>query len=413
MTEQQLIKDIVKVVSGKLKRPSLRAAHHPVGLHYLIERINPLVGIGEDDVRMIGIYGDKEVGKSTLAKALFNHHSHKFEGCSFLEHVKATAGLYGLVKVQETLLRETLGDAYDDSMRLGNSSIGDSVIARRLRFKKVLVVIDDVNALEQLRELAGGKDWFGSGSRIIITTQDRDLLQRYRDVEAEHMYEMERLNLSESRQLLCWNAFKSPVPPQTFAAHVEGMLEVIGEGHPGRLIRTASNLRGKSPEEWDSTIEKLSQAEDGSEGRDKLILNHTVDVLKQLHKAIFLVIACFNGRDKGEVVDIFGHVTESSFNRAIKKLTNRSLISTRRNRIWVNDSLREPSKEMIRAESCTQFQWMRRLDDLVEGSPDEVLQSIKEQARTMCDGFFGDSDDGDSDDGDSDDEEENEDNNEH
>jgi hypothetical protein len=33
------------------------------------------------------------------------------------------------------------------------------------------LILDDVDSLEQLEALAGGLDWFGSGSRVIITTR--------------------------------------------------------------------------------------------------------------------------------------------------------------------------------------------------------------------------------------------------
>jgi hypothetical protein len=42
--------------------------------------------------------------------------------------------------------------------------------------KKVLLVIDDVDQLIQLKTIFGKHDWFGLGSRIIVTTRDEHLL---------------------------------------------------------------------------------------------------------------------------------------------------------------------------------------------------------------------------------------------
>jgi hypothetical protein len=53
------------------------------------------------------------------------------------------------------------------------------VIENKLRNKKVFIVLDDVDREKQLEALVGSHGWFGEGSRIIITSRDRHLLNRY------------------------------------------------------------------------------------------------------------------------------------------------------------------------------------------------------------------------------------------
>ena len=53
---------------------------------------------------------------------------------------------------------------------------GKKAIRNRLYNKKVLLVLDDVNDLSQLENLVGKQDWFGPGSRVIVTTRDMHLL---------------------------------------------------------------------------------------------------------------------------------------------------------------------------------------------------------------------------------------------
>ncbi|CAB4313235.1 unnamed protein product [Prunus armeniaca] len=50
---------------------------------------------------------------------------------------------------------------------------------------KCFLVIDDVDQLNQLQILAGKKDWFGLGSRIIITTRKEPLLIEH-NIEERH-----------------------------------------------------------------------------------------------------------------------------------------------------------------------------------------------------------------------------------
>ena len=59
---------------------------------------------------------------------------------------------------------------------LSNVDEGITMIKARLCFKKVLLVLDDVDNSSQLEALAGDHNWFSPGSRIIITTREKHLL---------------------------------------------------------------------------------------------------------------------------------------------------------------------------------------------------------------------------------------------
>lgn len=60
-----------------------------------------------------------------------------------------------MVQVKETLLFETIA---------GSDDRGIMIISRRLRYKKDLIVVDDIYHLDWLRKLAGDQNWFGPGS---------------------------------------------------------------------------------------------------------------------------------------------------------------------------------------------------------------------------------------------------------
>ncbi|KAL7175640.1 hypothetical protein ACSBR2_029271 [Camellia fascicularis] len=251
--EVKFIRKIVEEFLCELKHTFLNVVVHLIRIDSRVEDINLMLSIGSNDVRMIGIYGLGGIGKTTIAKAVYNLIFHKFEGSCFLANVREFAGQFNsLVQLQEQLLFELLGIK---NLKIDSVDRGMNLIKERLYSKRVLTVLDDLDQLSQLNSLAGHHDWFGLGSRIIITTRDEHLLT---GLKVDERYMPEELNHTESLQAFNWHAFRETNPLENFAKLANDIVSYAG-GLPLTLEILGSYLFGRNILEWKSPLDELQQ----------------------------------------------------------------------------------------------------------------------------------------------------------
>ena len=140
--EFKFIQGIVEEISNsKLNRMPLSVARYPVGINDRVKTI--LLDIDSNDAHMIGIYGPAGIGKTTIAKAIFNRICDHFDGFCYLENLREKSGTNdGVIKLQEKLLLEILRDK---NLKVGNKSRGINMIKERFSFMRILLVLDDVD----------------------------------------------------------------------------------------------------------------------------------------------------------------------------------------------------------------------------------------------------------------------------
>ncbi|KAL2338798.1 hypothetical protein Fmac_013244 [Flemingia macrophylla] len=341
--ETEVIEKIVKETSAKLPPMPLQVKHL-VGFDSRFERVKPLIDIDSNNaVCMLGIYGVGGMGKTTFAVDLYNKIRHQFEAASFVANIreKSNKSIDGLEDLQRTLLSE-MGEETQTIM--GSTFRGSSEIKRKLRFKRVLLVLDDVDTVKQLESLAGGDDWFGPRSRIIITTRDEDVLHKH-EVKIIR-YKMEELNYYESLELFCWYAFNMSRPAENFA-NISTLAVRYAKGIPLALRVIGSNLKGCSAEEWQIELQKYRKVPDAEiQG----VLEISYNSLADLDQKIFLDIACFFKGEKWDYVKMI--LDACDFYPAIRVFVSKCLITIDENGcLEMHDLIQDMGREIVRKES--------------------------------------------------------------
>ncbi|CAL2236262.1 unnamed protein product [Prunus armeniaca] len=297
----------------------------------------------KDVVRMIGILGMGGIGKTTLAKTIYNKFERIFEGRSFLANVRevfANQRSKGLVGLQEQLLNDILKSK--DPIKVGSVAKGIDMIRERLCCKRALVIIDDADDLQQLKAIARARDWFGPGSRIVITTRNQHLLDQ---VGVDSTYMAQGMDEEEALELFSRHAFESGCPNQEYLDLSKRVIRYC-RGLPLALEVVGSFLITRSIEDWESHLEKLERS---PPEKIQKILKISFDGLPdQEMRETFLDISCFFiGMDRDYVTQILkgrGFAQPIGINVLIERCL---LTVSEQNKLMMHDLLQDMGREIV------------------------------------------------------------------
>ncbi|GMP63342.1 hypothetical protein CsSME_00025070 [Camellia sinensis var. sinensis] len=342
--ESKFIHKIVEVVADKLRRTTLGNSPYLIGIHSRAKNIGLWLQDECSDVGIVAICGIGGIGKTTVAKFLYNSNFSRFECSSFLANVREILKQpNGLLQLQTQLLSDILKGRKENlySVDEGTVKIKDALCCKR-----ALVILDDVDTMDQLDVVLGMRDWFSQGSKIIITTRRERLLRAH---EVYLVHKVENLNYNESLELFSWHAFGKNCPIDGFIEDSERVVQYCG-GLPLAIKILGSSLFGKSLNVWKSQLEKL-KAIPQYEVVEKLKISF--DSLQDDHdKNLFLHVACFFvGMDEDWVVTILDGC-DFYTTIGIQNLIDRCLLTVdEHKKLVMHQLVQEMGREIVRQES--------------------------------------------------------------
>ena len=344
-SDAKLVEKVVAFVLKALHPPlPLRPARHPVDLKKTsMDVVNMLRNMG-DNVGVLGICGMGGIGKTTLAKELYNQEQSKFENRCFLKDVKGSA----IEDLQMKMMKELLGK--DVTMMFGNYAWMLQVICT----KKLLLVVDDISEAEakQFYELIPDLKQLALGSRIIITSRESGLLKNIMaDIPqpGHKLYSMPELNFEDSLELFIKCAFnKNTLDEVDFIPHdiVEEITRACG-GLPLALEVIGGSLVDKK-DQLECWKEAILQLKKDGDIRAKLQISYD-GLVNDDEKRMFLDIACLMlGHSKEKALEVWTSAGYNTPNWSLNRLLDKCLVKVDiYGQLSMHDLLRDMGQNIV------------------------------------------------------------------
>ena len=249
-SESNFIEEIISEI--RIFIPKLvQVGENIVGIDENLKQVKLLIEDKSNEVSMVGIYGIGGIGKTTIAKVIYNDMLDQLQRHSFLENVRERSKHdHGLLQYQENLLCDIL---MEKNMKLCNIDEGTEMIKSKRHLEKVLIVLDDVGCPKQLKFLAPNSEWFHRGSIIMVTTRNKRCLDVHK---AYSSYQAKGLAHDRATELFKWNAFQQQHPNDNYMDLCNRIL-CYAKGLPLALVVLGSFFFQRDMDQWESTLYKL------------------------------------------------------------------------------------------------------------------------------------------------------------
>ncbi|KFK28602.1 hypothetical protein AALP_AA7G019000 [Arabis alpina] len=285
-----------------------------------------------DCIRTIGVLGMTGIGKTTVADSVYKQNYRQFDGYCFLEDIENESKRHGLHHLHQKLLCKLLDEENVDVRAHGR-------LEEFLRNKKLLIVLDNVTEENQVKVLIGQQKLYQKGSRIIITTRDKKLLES----NADAIYVVPRLSDKEAMELFCLEAFSDNLYPTDEFMDISKNFVYYAKGHPLALKLLGSGLCQKEKSYWMQKWERLRVMPDKEIQK---ALKMCYEALDDEQKSIFLDIACFFRSEKADFVSSILKSNRVNAAAVMRDLEDKCLVTVSYNRLEMHDLMHTMGKEI-------------------------------------------------------------------
>ncbi|XP_023643317.1 disease resistance protein ADR2-like [Capsella rubella] len=360
--EAKKIEKIARDVSLKLNFTPCKDFDGKIGLDNHVREMESLLDLDNLGVKIVGISGPAGIGKSTIARALYSRHSGKFHNRCYVdklwENYKIGHDEYPFkLRLHEEFFSKVLKQNGMEISHLG-------LIKERLQYQKVLIILDDVESVAQVDALAHDISWFGPGSRVIVVTENKNILKQH---GINVIYKVGFPSEREALMIFCLYAFKRTSPPDGFMDLASEVVEIC-DNLPLALCVLGSSLRASSHGEWNDELRRFKSSLDG---RIESVLKVGYESLHEEDGLLFRFIAVFfNYKRVDDVTSTFRNTDVLDVRLGLKNLVDRCLIHIDCGTVVMHNLLQVMGKKVNSNEELSK---RKILED-----PDDVCDVLKE-----------------------------------
>ncbi|KAL4293198.1 hypothetical protein HN51_043672 [Arachis hypogaea] len=363
--ETEHLEKIILDVAEKLKHKFKLEIKDLIGVKPRLEELQGLLKLKSEDVpfQILEIWGMSGIGKTVLGMILFDRISYQFDAFCFIQdvnHIHRTHGKGAVTEIQKQILHQIF---QEKNLKFSSPPEIAKILQNRLCNlnlpKKALIVLDDVSDPKQWDDLGIDHNLLGRGSRVVITTRFKHVLNVPTSYE---IYEVPLLNdEEEALKLFQTKASKIGCPNPTVHDVSRKVVE-YAQSLPSAIVELGSYFNQRPEVLWEGYLERWRKYP--NEGYMNSLQETSYTDLKGDEKIIFLDIACFFGGKRNKYVE---HILESRISSdphlAIQEIWRNSLIKIRNDEIHMHQILRDLGKKIVRGNNTEEPKCWSRLWD--------------------------------------------------